>query len=277
MGEIKAVPSVAGLKALVGHNDGDLARVRDTKDWYEYDAASEDADDDFRTLKPDNRRTTQPGRWIRQSEEDVVAAYAGGGSFQVFAGDLELAAAAGSDDGTDPKFLAGVMGNLLGADVDGEGNYLGGVIGALSVTGLVTDYPSGGILGVIMDGVTDADGAVVAVLDGSDPSAVTRARAMFACRVLNNNEGSGVDFGLDLYAEPSEHYSDTETETPQGLNVEIAEIRLSNGLYIMSGTVDPSAGDGIEAPVGSLYLRTNGEHWRKTGAGDTQWTENGDA
>jgi|GEM_PF-3115827 len=276
MAEIKLVEDIDALLALDLHNPGDLARIKDLQEFAEYDAESEEDHDGRKVFKPTNRLATQKGRWILQNERSVF--YDGQGhSFQALAVDLELDAAAGSDDGADPKFLAPIMGNLLGADIAGEGNYLGGLIGAISATGVASDYPTGGVLGVIMDGVTGIDGAVVAVLDGSDPSAVTRARAMFACRVLNNNEGSGVDFGLDLYAEPSAHFSDTETETPQGLNVEIAEIRLSNGLYIMSGAADPSAAGGVAAPIGSLYLRTNGEHWRKTGAADTQWTENGDA
>lgn len=49
-------------------------------------------------------------------------------------------------------------------------------------------------------------------------------------------------------------------------------LELPNGAVIIDGTVDPSAGGGVAAPVGSLYLRTNGETWHKTNSGDTQWT-----
>jgi len=44
--------------------------------------------------------------------------------------------------------------------------------------------------------------------------------------------------------------------------------------YYLEGTIDPSAGAGIAAPVGSLYLRNSagvGEAWQKIGAADTAW------
>ena len=40
---------------------------------------------------------------------------------------------------------------------------------------------------------------------------------------------------------------------------------------VVSGTGDPTVAPGHPAPPGSLYLRTNGEHWRKTGASDLLW------
>jgi hypothetical protein len=44
---------------------------------------------------------------------------------------------------------------------------------------------------------------------------------------------------------------------------------------VMAGTVDPSAGGGVAAPEGSIYLRfvaTAGELYVKEGAADTAWT-----
>lgn len=56
--------------------------------------------------------------------------------------------------------------------------------------------------------------------------------------------------------------------------------RISKGLSIDSstgilyGSVDPSAGGGVAAPVSSLYCRTSdGSTWHKTGALDTNWTK----
>ena len=40
---------------------------------------------------------------------------------------------------------------------------------------------------------------------------------------------------------------------------------------ILSGAADPAAGAGVAAPVGSLYLRTNGTHYAKTSAPNTGW------
>lgn len=42
---------------------------------------------------------------------------------------------------------------------------------------------------------------------------------------------------------------------------------------IMSGTLDPSAGGGVAAPQGSLYLSTVNGTYEKTGAGNTAWTK----
>jgi hypothetical protein len=181
--------------------------------------------------------------------------YAGTDSFQNIAADLELDAAAGSDDGTDTSFIAPIMGNVLGDSVQGEGNYMAGVIGAISVTGADSDYPTGGILGIVMDGVTNVDGAVVAVIDGSDPSAETRARAAYAVRMLNNNADSGVDYGLDLYDAGSPHF----TGTGEDFTVDKAEIRTSKEVCLLNDAaapVDGTTGDNFAGP-GSLYIDTD--------------------
>lgn len=46
----------------------------------------------------------------------------------------------------------------------------------------------------------------------------------------------------------------------------------SSGVAIGSGPDDPSL-SGVVAAVGDYWYRTNGEIWRKTGAGDTAWTQ----
>ena len=40
---------------------------------------------------------------------------------------------------------------------------------------------------------------------------------------------------------------------------------------ILNGTSDPSAAAGVAAPLGSLYLRSDGVSYKKTGAADTNW------
>lgn len=47
---------------------------------------------------------------------------------------------------------------------------------------------------------------------------------------------------------------------------------------IIAGVVDPSAGGGVAAPEGSIFLRfvsAAGEAWFKSAAGDTDWTQIG--
>jgi hypothetical protein len=43
------------------------------------------------------------------------------------------------------------------------------------------------------------------------------------------------------------------------------------GPELHAGAAAPSAGGGVAAPVGSIYFRTDGTWWRKTGAANTAW------
>jgi hypothetical protein len=91
-----------------------------------------------------------------------------------------------------------MMGNIHGDSLLKTGDYLAGVIGADSITGVkATKYPKGGVIGQISDGVTDSDGAVVAEIDGD--SGLTKANAAFKGMMRNSTAGSGFDYGLDLY------------------------------------------------------------------------------
>lgn len=54
-----------------------------------------------------------------------------------------------------------------------------------------------------------------------------------------------------------------------------SNVLLLGTVELVEGSVDPSAGAGIPAPVGSLYLRTDGTIWSKTGAGNAAWTPGG--
>lgn len=183
-----------------------------------------------------------------------------GHSMQVFGPDFDLDSDAGSDDDGDPKFLATIMGNIIGADMTGEGNYLAGVIGAYSLTGTNGSHlPTGAVLGIIMDEVTVADGAFVAVIDGD--SGVTKAGAAFKAKSLNSTNGSGFDYGLDLY--------DASFGGYDPLAILKADIRMSNQVCIFSGAtapVDGTTGDNFAGP-GSIYMaRDTGKMYLQTSA-----------
>jgi hypothetical protein len=45
----------------------------------------------------------------------------------------------------------------------------------------------------------------------------------------------------------------------------------TGGPELHAGSVDPSAGGGVAAPLGSIYFRTNGTWWRKVAAANTGW------
>lgn len=147
--------------------------------------------------------------------------YSGAHSYQAASADLTLSAGAGSS--TDPKYLAASMWNLFGGSLTKTKPYLGGVIGAYSITGtLSTTYPAGAVLAQITDGVTEADGAVVAYIDGD--SALTTANAAF--KVMNNNStpGSGFHWGLDLSGATHDGY-------PAVAFLD-GEVRFSNGTKV---------------------------------------------
>lgn len=204
---------------------------------------------------------------LNHLEADAEDSYDGEGSYQVIGPDLNVDADAGSDDSGDPSFIAAGMFNLIGAALSKAANYLAGVIGAYSLTGAkATEYPSAGILGIISDGVTEVDGAVVGHIDGD--SEVTRANAIFKARMTNSVPGSGADYGLDLQDEGFGAYNELEYAK--------AAIRLGKDVVIFSGATAPvngTTGDNF-AGKGSLYIALDtGVLYANTGAIDNPtWT-----
>ena len=193
----------------------------------------------------------------------ISETYAKAGSHQPISADLTLTAGAGSTgSGGDTDYLAAVMGNVLGADMATaqDANYLAGVIGAFSITGTKrTTYPAGGVLGQITDGVTEADGAVVAYVDGD--SAVTKANAAFKAMCNNSTAGSGFNYGLDFYSPSHDGFLT--------LAILKADIRMTNEVCMLNGSGAPvdgvsGTGAGFAGP-GSMYTRTsNGELYLNT-------------
>jgi hypothetical protein len=184
-----------------------------------------------------------------------TAPYAGSGSFQPVGVDLELDALAGSDTGTNPKTLAAIMGNVLGADLTNDSNVIAGVIGALAITGTKgSDYPVAGVIGLLYDGV-HADCIVEAILDGDDNSGnLTNARAAFGVAVNNNVAGSGCDYGLSLYAAPNTNYGGT----PLGFVPLKADIEFSNQQQFRCLDVAITANSTTtNAPVGSIGITSH--------------------
>lgn len=169
-------------------------------------------------------------------------------SHQSISSDMTLDAGAGSSASDSPKFIATAMFNLFGDALSAISNYLAGVIGAYSVTGTkATTYPTGAVMGIVSDTVTDVDGAVTAVIDGD--SGVTKANAAFKAMSNNSNSGSGFNFGLDLT-------SPTHDGFP-ALAILKAAIRLDNDVCILTGSGTPDATVGATfAGEGSIYIKT---------------------
>lgn len=173
--------------------------------------------------------------------------YDGSGSQQTLPIDMNVAAGAGSADDADPKFIAPIMGNIIGDTLTKDANYLAAIIGAYSLVGTkATKYPSAALLGIIMDGVDEVDGAVVAHIDGD--SEVTKAVAAFKAKMTNSNAGSGFDYGLDL--------TDPAFGAYLPLAILKAAIRMDNDVCVFNGAtapVDGTTGDNFAGP-GSLYI-----------------------
>lgn len=154
---------------------------------------------------------------------DTVTAADGEHSFQLVAADLTLEAGAGSSTGSNPKYLAAIMGNVFGTSLTSDANYIAGLVGAYSVLGTkATTYPAGAVLGQISDGVTQADGAFVAYIDGD--SAQTNAGAAFTVRNNNSVPGSGFAYGLDLLGATHDGFP--------AVAYTVAQIRFSNGTKV---------------------------------------------
>lgn len=189
--------------------------------------------------------------------------YAEAGSYQPVAIDLTLGAAAGTSEVGDTDFLAPVMGNVMGDALTKTGNYVGGVIAHYGVTGVkATTYPAGAVLAGIGDGVTEADAAVVAYIDGD--GAVTRAGAAFKVRCNNSTPGSGMDFGVDLQDAAHDGFSAVDADFYAK-----APIRLVSDVVILVGAgapVDGTTGDNNAGP-GSIYVDvTNANLYVQTSA-----------
>lgn len=206
---------------------------------------------------------------IRQTDisgtEDIP--YGGTSSFQPVAVDLNLAAGAGNVS-TNPKFLAPVMGNLIGENLTKEGAYLAGVIAALSVTGTRASlWNVAACLGILMDGSINADAIVLAVIDGSDPSTVTTARAAFGVAMNNNAAGSGVEYGVDLkdagrgalFSDPGVGLAFTITKALWRSPSDVVEMEGA-GVPVDGTTGDNFAGPGsryTDITNANLYIQTS--------------------
>jgi hypothetical protein len=187
--------------------------------------------------------------------EAAPEAYEGTDSHQVIAADLNLDAGAGTSASGDSSFLGAIMGNVLGATLTKTKNYLAGLIGHYNVTGTKnTTYPAGAVLGGIGDGVTAADGAFVAYIDGD--SATTTAGAAFKVRTNNSTAASGFDYGLDLQDAAHDGFQAVDSAFYNA-----AVVRLVEDICLVVGTATPTdgvSGTGVGiAGKGSLHLNTS--------------------
>lgn len=207
-------------------------------------AAGDQTVEEFDPLAPADTNTDAPAIDTSSTPgPQVEDTYGDTHSHQPISADLTLLAAAGS--AIDPKYLAAVMGNVLGDALAKAKTYIGGIIAKFSVTGTKpSSYPWGAVIAEIGDGVTAADAAVVAVLGGD--SAVTTARAAFSVDQQNSVPGSKFAYGLDLAGVgthdgyPAVSYSVSPIRLPA--DTPTSDPLVAGAVYIDSGTLKVSAG-----------------------------------
>lgn len=179
-------------------------------------------------------------------------------SGQMVAQDLTVGVNAGKDIADGTAFIAPIMGNIHGASLTKTGNYLAGVIGEDSITGTqATTVAKGGVIGIVADGVSASDGAIIAILDG-DGGGATTPLAMFKCVKLNSTANNNPQYGLDLLSAVSGFLALVPSK---------ADIRMADDVCILHGSgapVDGTTGADFAGP-GSEYVRTGtGDHYYNT-------------
>lgn len=211
----------------------------------------------------------------RVGDIELSETYSALGSHQTMAADLTLGAAAGSNDGANPKFLGAIMGNVLGSNLTKSANYLGGLIGHYNLAGsLSSSYPAGAVLAGIGDGVTDCPGAMVAYIDGD--ASQTNCGAMFKVMSNNSTPLSGPDFGVDLQDAAHDGYLAVDSAFYKKSEMRLTEdvlIRVMAGAPVdgVAGTLAGDAGPGsllIDVTNKFLYINTNTKAsptWTKVG------------
>lgn len=210
------------------------------------------------------------------SVSSVIPSYSGSAAKQAVEGDLNLAAGAGGSTGSDPRYLAGVMGNIIRTgNLTATDNYVAGVVGKYDITGTnSSDYPKAGVIGEVGGSIAGAissssDGAFVAILGGD--AGPVRSRAAYTVDFINtgiHNAGqSYFNYGLDLQG-PGAHDGHMTGRYENGF------IRLG-GVFNNAGTAETvsnvcvlvgtaAATNGVSGTgagncgAGSLYIRQSG-------------------
>jgi hypothetical protein len=158
-----------------------------------------------------------------------VANIVGGGATVAAKSLLNVASTFGSNDPQDPASAQAVRGRVTGANLTKTRNYVTGVTGQYLVTGTnASEFIKAGVLGVVGDQSTTADGAVVAYLDGD--GGLTTANAAYAVSMKNSTPNSGFNYGLDLQFINLNLGGVTTSTFKQ------ADIRFNNGVKLVANT-----------------------------------------
>jgi hypothetical protein len=158
-----------------------------------------------------------------------VANIVGGGATVATKSVLNVASTFGSNSSEDPASAQAIRGRVTGSNLSQTRNYVTGVTGQYLVTGTnASEFIKAGVLGVVGDQTTTADGAVVAYLDGD--GGLTTANAAYAVSMNNSTPNSGFNYGLDLQF-ISLNLGGVTTST-----FKQADIRFNNGVKLVANT-----------------------------------------
>lgn len=75
----RTASAVAGIRAIVNHEENDIMENEATNDRYRFDATSMSVDDGDLVLKPANLHASLPGRWIKANSKAANEIYFGSG------------------------------------------------------------------------------------------------------------------------------------------------------------------------------------------------------
>jgi filamentous hemagglutinin len=153
----------------------------------------------------------------------------GGGATVGVRSILAIDSAFGSNSSADPASAQAVRGRVTGANLTKTRNYVTGVTGQYLITGTnASEFIKAGVLGVVGDQTTTADGAVVAYLDGD--GGLTTANAAYAVSMKNSTPNSGFNYGLDL------QFIDLNLGGVTTSTFKQADIRFNNGVKLVANT-----------------------------------------
>ena len=185
----------------------------------------------------------------------------GGGATVGVRSILSIDSTFGSNSSADPASAQAVRGRVTGANLTKTRNYVTGVTGQYLITGTnASEFIKAGVLGVVGDQTTTADGAVVAYLDGD--GGLTTANAAYAVSMKNSTPGSGFDYGLDL------QFIDLNiagTTAP----FKQADIRFNNGVELVanvSNTISIDANLTVTGTTSTSVLSLNSSENLASGA-----------
>ena len=182
-------------------------------------------------------------------------------------GDLKLQKAAGGSTAATPRFLAGVMGNVMEQTVaDGltkTKNIVAGVIGKNDIQGTNSStYPSAGVIGEVGD-LSKATYAVLAVFGGDTPGTGPTPVAMFGVDWQNSTLSAKAQFGLDLQGNGVHDSYATPNYTTAHIRLGGRRNSVAGGDDVLITTIAAAPTNGTSGTLagfagpGSLLIRTD--------------------